>query len=115
MKKYFQEIREYLNDNPEGYWFKAKLYGWGWTPARKEGWWTIGIFILLIIVLSMQLQPHMELRQMLPTFFLPLFLLIIALTVIMFAKGERPRWQWGVPKKKSNRSTDSENNENTPV
>lgn len=28
---------EYLKDNPEGYWFKRKLYGWGWTPAKWQG------------------------------------------------------------------------------
>ena len=24
----------YLKDNPQGYWFKAKLYGWGWVPVN---------------------------------------------------------------------------------
>jgi hypothetical protein len=114
MKKYFQEVREYLNDNPEGYWFKAKLYGWGWTPARKEGWYTIGIFILLIVLLSLQLQPHMELQQMLPTFFLPLLLLIIVFTIILFTKGERPRWQWGPPQKKSGTQNNTQNDQKVP-
>jgi hypothetical protein len=32
--KLFKEYTDYLKDNPQGYWFKRKLYGWGWTPAR---------------------------------------------------------------------------------
>ncbi len=31
-------IKKYLNyikDNPEHYWFKAKIYGWGW-PNRDD-------------------------------------------------------------------------------
>lgn len=99
MKKYFSELRAYLANNPEGYWFKAKLYGWGWTPARKEGWWTMGIFIFLILMLSLRLTPRMQLRDMLPIFFVPLIILVIIFVGILIAKGERPRWRWGPPKK----------------
>jgi hypothetical protein len=28
-----EEYKKYLKDNPEVYWFKAKLYGWGWFPV----------------------------------------------------------------------------------
>ena len=28
-----KEYIAYLKDNPQGYWFKARLYGWGWAPA----------------------------------------------------------------------------------
>lgn len=24
----FQKYRDYINDNPKGYWFKAKPFGW---------------------------------------------------------------------------------------
>jgi len=33
-----KEYIAYLKDNPQGYWFKAKLYGWGWDPAIWQGW-----------------------------------------------------------------------------
>jgi len=39
---------EYLKDNPNKYWFRRKLYGWGWTPATWQGWLTLLIFILII-------------------------------------------------------------------
>ena len=43
-----KECIAYLKDNPRGYWFKAKLYGWGWVPVKWQGWLgvVIGIAIL---------------------------------------------------------------------
>lgn len=41
----FQQYFRYLKDNPEGYWFKRKLYGWGWTPATWQGWVTLVAFL----------------------------------------------------------------------
>ena len=46
IKKYLN----YLNDNPQGYWFKAKLYGWGWTPAKWQGWLVVLTYIILISI-----------------------------------------------------------------
>jgi len=34
LKKYIA----YLKDNPKRYWFKAKMYGWGWTPVKWQDW-----------------------------------------------------------------------------
>ena len=44
-----KEYIKYLKDNPQGYWFKAKLCGWGWTPAKWQGWLVIFLYILLIL------------------------------------------------------------------
>ena len=41
---------EYLKNNPEGYWFKRKLYGWGWTPATWQGWLVLAVFVVLMIL-----------------------------------------------------------------
>ena len=30
-------FKEYIRNNPKGYWFKRKLYGWGWFPVKWEG------------------------------------------------------------------------------
>src|SRR5215472_16377344 len=27
-------------------WFRAKSYGWGWTPASVEGWLVLGLFMV---------------------------------------------------------------------
>ena len=50
IKIMIQEYIRYLRDNPEGYWFKARLYGWGWAPAKKEGWILLLVYLLVIIV-----------------------------------------------------------------
>lgn len=34
------------------------------------------------------------------TFALPIIVLTILLIIIAYKKGEKPRWQWGLPKKK---------------
>ena len=47
-----KEYVSYLKDNPNGYWFKRKLYGWGWTPATWQGWFAIGVYVLLILGLG---------------------------------------------------------------
>jgi hypothetical protein len=39
-------------------------------------------------------------REAMFTFFLPMTLLTVALIRICYKKGEAPRWQWGLPKKK---------------
>jgi len=55
-----KEYLAYLRDNPNGYWFKAKLYGWGWAPARREGWYVIAIYILVILAAALQYDPSIE-------------------------------------------------------
>lgn len=41
---------DYLKDNPEGYWFKRKLYGYGWTPARPAGWLTLFVYLGVLLL-----------------------------------------------------------------
>ncbi|GGI85664.1 hypothetical protein GCM10007973_22740 [Polymorphobacter multimanifer] len=37
---------------PVNTWFKPKRIGWGWTPARPEGWAAIAAFIVLLAALA---------------------------------------------------------------
>ncbi|MCA9361514.1 hypothetical protein KC845_03070 [Candidatus Kaiserbacteria bacterium] len=92
IKKYF----DYLRDNPEGYWFKSKLYGWGWVPVKWQGWLVVlfGVGILLAGIYIGEADDA-------PGAMLLGFILMLA--VILFfgwKKGERPRWQWGLEDKK---------------
>lgn len=43
-----KEYIAYLKDNPQGYWFKAKLYGWGWAPVKWQGLLVIAISIAIL-------------------------------------------------------------------
>jgi len=89
---------DYLKDNPERYWFKRKLYGWGWTPATWQGWLITLIYIVLIFSFALTLDENSSDREVAFTFLLPLILLTTTLMYIAYKKGESPRWQWGKKK-----------------
>lgn len=44
----------------QDYWFKAKDYGWGWVPARWQGWLVIllwlAVFAAVIATLNLWLN-----------------------------------------------------------
>jgi hypothetical protein len=86
---------EYLKDNPEGYWFKRKLYGWGWIPARWQGWAILAVYLIAVISFALTIDKESPAREVIFTGILPIVLLTIALIRICYKKGERPRWQWG--------------------
>lgn len=90
---------EYLKDNPQGYWFKAKLYGWGWTPAKWQGWVVISAYIAAVILFALTIDDNSPPREIAFTFVLPVLILTVALIRICYKKGEKPRWQWGPPAK----------------
>lgn len=88
----------YLKDNPEGKWFKAKLYGWGWTPARWQGWAVLFGFIVLIVINSFRMNENSS-SIAVRDFLFQTVALVLLLIFICWKKGEKPRWQWGPPKK----------------
>jgi hypothetical protein len=95
----FKKYIEHWKDNPNGYWFKRKLYGWGWVPVKWQGWLTIAIFILFILLSSLDLKSDSNLADTKITEFLfKVVLLIIILIFICYKKGEKPKWQWGIKK-----------------
>lgn len=100
MKGDFQRYVEYLKDNPKEYWFRRKLYGWGWTPVRWQGWAVVLVFVVLLIWSGFSISDSSEItEQQLTWFFVRLVVLVGTLFFICFKKGEKPRWQWGIPKK----------------
>lgn len=101
MKNYFKEYVEYLKDNPEGYWFKRKIYGWGWTPAKWQGFVVIIAFVAFLAWNGIELggAPEPSSDQV-ASFLVKAAISVVLLIVICYAKGEKPRWQWGLPDKK---------------
>ncbi|MDD5179431.1 MAG: hypothetical protein WC304_04035 [Candidatus Gracilibacteria bacterium] len=91
-----KEYSAYLKDNPKGYWFKRKLYGWGWTPVKWQGWLVIVISIAIgifgVYVGDTDDAPGAALLGILLMFALIFF--------FGYSKGEKPKWQWGLPKSK---------------
>lgn len=94
----FKRLIEYYKNNPEGYWFKRKVWGWGWTPATWQGWLVTLVWLALILLLSFTVDETSPLREVMFTFILPTLLLTITLIRICYKTGEKPRWQWGPPK-----------------
>ncbi len=87
----------YLKDNPQGYWFKAKLYGWGWTPATWQGWLVLVTAIGLIVLNYYRLGINeLSTNTVLYTFLAQTTGLLILLIIICYKTGEKPRWQWGL-------------------
>ena len=74
-------------------WFKAKSFGWGWTPCSIEGWLvTIG-FVMALLAISFFLKEGNTAEYM-----MWFFSLIIILIFIAYKKGEKPHWNWGKKK-----------------
>jgi len=98
-----KEYIAYLKDNPKGHWFKRKLYGWGWTPAKWQGWCVILLYILLILSLVLVREKDVpgnpDSGSNFLTFALPIIVLTILLIIVAYKKGEKPCWQWGKSKK----------------
>ncbi|MSO92108.1 MAG: hypothetical protein EXQ86_01745 [Rhodospirillales bacterium] len=72
-------------------WFKAKRYGWGWTPATWQGW-AVTIFFVVAFTAWLTWWVNGEHD---PLGMLPLLALTAGLILVCWKKGERPRWQWG--------------------
>ncbi len=99
----FGEYRAYLADNPKGYWFRRKIYGYGWTPARSQGWWLTGVYFLFIFGLFVASSSNYALIDP-EEFATPIVGATLLYLAIVWKTGEPLKWQWG-PEKDSD-STD---------
>ncbi len=90
-----------MKDNPEGYWFKRKLYGWGWTPVKWQGVVVILVFVAFVVWNGIELEKVVEPSDSQIQYFVAKAVIsIILLLTVCYLKGEKPRWQWGLPDKK---------------
>ena len=90
-----KEFIAYHKDNPNHYWFRAKLFGWGWVPVRWQGWLVtllgVGVLLLSGYVAEVDDAPG--------ALIIGIVLMLLILIPFCYWKGEKPRWQWGVPNK----------------
>lgn len=100
MNKYIN----YYKDNPEGYWFKRKVFGWGWTPVTWQGWLVTAFYLSLVILFALTIDGESSAREVVFTFLLPVILLTVAFVRILFKKGERPQWMWGLKNRESDKN-----------
>lgn len=94
----FENYIAYMKDNPKGLWFKQKRFGWGWTPVKWQGWLVIVVYVALLFVATKTIEESAS--NSTPVAFLVLVILLTtALFVVCYKKGEKPKWNWGWPKK----------------
>lgn len=100
----FKKYLNYIKDNPKRYWFKRKVWGFGWTPATWQGWCVTLIYIALIFILLIireeAIPGNPDSGSNFLVFGLPFVVLTFLFVFIAYKKGEKPKWQWGIPKEK---------------
>ncbi len=82
-------------------WFRAKRYGWGWTPATWQGWLVTTVYVAGVVVWAVHVASrpdatigwHYGARAWLIA--LPILLWTVMFMAVGWIKGERPRWHWG--------------------
>jgi len=82
-------------------WFRAKRYGWGWTPAAWQGWAVTAVYLVVVVgwavYLALRLDAtigwHTGKQAWLSA--LPILLFTALFVMVCRIKGERPRWRWG--------------------
>lgn len=98
---FFERIERYYSHNPEGYWFKRKIFGWGWVPVAWQGWLVtigyVGLILALVFSREESIPGNPDSGSNVLTFALPIVVLTTLLIFIAYKKGEKPRWQWGFP------------------
>jgi hypothetical protein len=57
------------------------------------------VYLAAVFLLALTVDENSSGKEMVLTFFLPLALLTLTLLRICYKKGEKPKWQWGLPEK----------------
>lgn len=77
-------------------WFKAKTYGYGWTPSTWQGWGVLSMYLFAVVSEAFFVETHAHsITDFLFSFFLRVIILTTFLIIICDAKGEPARWRWG--------------------
>ncbi len=82
----------------ERLWFKAKRFGWGWSPATPEGWAVVVYFLAGLIgsnIALVRFRPAPPSPGMVAEHFLIASVLAASLIGICYRTGEKPGWRWG--------------------
>lgn len=77
-------------------WFKAKRYGWGWTPSTWQGWLSLAIYIALEFgdFSLIDARSH-SVSDTLITFIPDTIILTGFFILLCYKTGEKPGWRWG--------------------
>lgn len=95
-------ISKNSQESPElsSLWFKAKNFGYGWTPSTWQGWSITLIYILYFGLKIADLLKDLKATdeptgEMVGVFALDILVTTFFFILICYAKGEKPSWRWG--------------------
>ncbi|MFA6486231.1 MAG: hypothetical protein WCT40_02590 [Candidatus Magasanikbacteria bacterium] len=74
-------------------WFKAKKYGYGWSPSTWQGWLVVAVYLIILISLIYIFETNIE--KYLVFYLISVFISTGLLIYISYKKGEPARWRWG--------------------
>lgn len=96
---FFEKYAAYIKDNPKKYWFKRKVFGWGWTPVTWQGLLVTAAFVVVIVwnVVRIDSVSHSASDTLLNAI-LQTAALVFVFLIILWRTGEPPKWMWGFPK-----------------
>ncbi len=77
------------------YWFKRRRYGYGWIPSTWQGWLVLAMYMAVIVIGSIFINPEGE--EMAKTFIYLVYVFIstFVLLFITYRKGPKPKWRSG--------------------
>lgn len=78
------------------YWFRAKTYGWGWTPASWQGWMILLIYMYALVTMFLSVDARSRSgSDTLISLAVPFILATTIMIAICYRTGEPPEWRWG--------------------
>ena len=89
-----------VKDQKSKLWFRAKRFGWGWTPVTWQGWLvTLGYAIIIVDQITSTFRYDKtgsgSVSDTMIYFGLNFILSTVLLLIICYMKGEREGWRWG--------------------
>ena len=76
------------------FWFKAKTYGWGWTPATWQGWTVTIVYIAAVCGAAAVFVRHRSAAGWV-AYFSSIAIATVLLVIVCYKTGEKPAWRWG--------------------
>lgn len=78
------------------YWFKRRRFGYGWTPATRQGWFTFAVYLVAVVGGALVTGALTDDSKGGTTGYLLIFVVLtLVFIAIAVAKGPRPKWRWG--------------------
>jgi hypothetical protein len=87
-----------MKDKKRQYWFKRRMYGYGWIPVTWQGWASIAVFSIVLIGVGLIFPPDEgadALSYESVRFIAIVAVLIVGLLLVSYKKGPKPKWRWG--------------------